>query len=791
MLVSAGKFSRKTKSQKKDKRGSRSHKPQPDESKITPDGPDVAERHSVSAGGSSAPAEQFSSPGPKKRTRTATPKTQKKAGAPRLTDTQKAHRQRLAAREAKARKAADKHDREAKITTLTSDIAELGNHRGKSSSYERNLSVLQFMLDFRLQPLLLDEPAPVDSRIWDAAARIFRITKTGLEVVSCQSILRIWDLERAVLVNDEPRTSNRDYSDVRDLGADDLSFIDEYIMGNHKNGGSVTIASIRTALARPLVPTDGGKPGRGLNTTKSVVQYALHTLLGYEWGKVNGKKIQRNEARQDIIRAYLADIADAYKLEEEGDYVIVYTDESYIHQNIAPEFSWIKEGNEVERTRSKGQRICILHAITKYGPLTYKQGEYPESVRFTGDKKRTMHQVDHSTDNKHTCEYLFVGKKNTGDYHDMMNNENFMEWVDKKLIPTFKARFPSKKMILVLDNAPYHHVIDYAPPTKKGELVDYLRQQGCTELEVEMKDGKRMNFDVHDDAFKAKSKTTSCTMDEMRPAVLRWFKKNRKHMLESKLVRKFRDMDWHVLFTPPYCPDLQPIELFWAAGKNWARYLNTDHRRSIEKCIQDLRAGWYGDGSGKKPADCDALVKHSLKKANKRVGTDDQLDGKIEDGLSARDGCELLLGVDEMGRATKLMMRSTAVIEEEVPMNDSGLRVFDLNHDDVEGDDVEEGNCVPTPAQTQLSMPHVASIESSVTGPSSSVRTGYHATSEHPYGRLPYVPAYHPMFGSQEAFNAQLSELQRQLPNVRESLRGYYLMCGMHALCPAAFAPCL
>ena len=528
MLVSAGKFSRKTKSQKKDKRGSRSHKPQPDESKITPDGPDVAERHSVSAGGSSAPAEQFSSPGPKKRTRTATPKTQKKAGAPRLTDTQKAHRQRLAAREAKARKAADKHDREAKITTLTSDIAELGNHRGKSSSYERNLSVLQFMLDFRLQPLLLDEPAPVDSRIWDAAARIFRITKTGLEVVSCQSILRIWDLERAVLVNDEPRTSNRDYSDVRDLGADDLSFIDEYIMGNHKNGGSVTIASIRTALARPLVPTDGGKPGRGLNTTKSVVQYALHTLLGYEWGKVNGKKIQRNEARQDIIRAYLADIADAYKLEEEGDYVIVYTDESYIHQNIAPEFSWIKEGNEVERTRSKGQRICILHAITKYGPLTYKQGEYPESVRFTGDKKRTMHQVDHSTDNKHTCEYLFVGKKNTGDYHDMMNNENFMEWVDKKLIPTFKARFPSKKMILVLDNAPYHHVIDYAPPTKKGELVDYLRQQGCTELEVEMKDGKRMNFDVHDDAFKAKSKTTSCTMDEMRPAVLRWFKKNRK-----------------------------------------------------------------------------------------------------------------------------------------------------------------------------------------------------------------------------------------------------------------------
>ena len=44
----------------------------------------------------------------------------------------------------------------------------------------------------------------------------------------------------------------------------------------------------------------------------------------------------------------------------------------------------------------------------------------------------------------------------------MIKNQNFMEWVDEKLIPTFKARFPDKKMILVLDNAPYHHIIEYA-----------------------------------------------------------------------------------------------------------------------------------------------------------------------------------------------------------------------------------------------------------------------------------------------------------------------------------------
>ena len=197
--------------------------------------------------------------------------------------------------------------------------------------------------------------------------------------------MRTWDDEGAILVSDDRRMSTRDYSDIRQLGPADLSFIDDFIMSKHTGKGSVTIASIRSALARPLVPEDGLEPGRGLEVSKAVVHYALTVLLKYQWGKINGNKIKRNKARQDIIRAYLMDLADAYKLESEGDYVIVYTDESYIHQNIAPEFSWIKEGAEVERTRSKGQRICILHAITRHGPLTYHEDEYPESVEFTGN----------------------------------------------------------------------------------------------------------------------------------------------------------------------------------------------------------------------------------------------------------------------------------------------------------------------------------------------------------------------------------------------------------------------
>ena len=55
-----------------------------------------------------------------------------------------------------------------------------------------------------------------------------------------------------------------------------------------------------------------------------------------------------------------------------------------------------------------------------------------------------------------TTETLSVAQSYTKDCHDNMNSEMFMQWVKNKLIPTFDKLY-SDKMILVADNAPYHH----------------------------------------------------------------------------------------------------------------------------------------------------------------------------------------------------------------------------------------------------------------------------------------------------------------------------------------------
>eukprot|EP00957_Ditylum_brightwellii_P063930 4850094-Ditylum_brightwellii.AAC.2 len=61
------------------------------------------------------------------------------------------------------------------------------------------------------------------------------------------------------------------------------------------------------------------------------------------------------------------------------------------------------------------------------------------------------------TGDKLTCETLWIANSHTGDYHDNMNSEMFMQWITSRLVPTFERLYPGKKMVPVLDNAPYHH----------------------------------------------------------------------------------------------------------------------------------------------------------------------------------------------------------------------------------------------------------------------------------------------------------------------------------------------
>ena len=73
------------------------------------------------------------------------------------------------------------------------------------------------------------------------------------------------------------------------------------------------------------------------------------------------------------------------------------------------------------------------------------------------------------------------GKNPKVDYHQNINAEAFMDWVNHRLFPSFFKRYPEKNPILILDNASYHWGRDdefinfkYQDPTSNRSRLVYF-----------------------------------------------------------------------------------------------------------------------------------------------------------------------------------------------------------------------------------------------------------------------------------------------------------------------------
>ena len=158
-------------------------------------------------------------------------------------------------------------------------------------------------------------------------------------------------------------------------------------------------------------------------------------------------------------------MGSALSEEKDGSHVIVYMDESFVHQLHGSAYSYfladengvVQDG--IGRTSGKGLRLIMVHAITKEGPLVglTDDGQPIEEGWFKKRGNGKGKQDPGPMGIEQTAEMLWQAKKSTGDYHDAMTDKMFEDWLKQRLEPAFKAAFPGKKMIFVLENACYHH----------------------------------------------------------------------------------------------------------------------------------------------------------------------------------------------------------------------------------------------------------------------------------------------------------------------------------------------
>jgi hypothetical protein len=146
---------------------------------------------------------------------------------------------------------------------------------------------------------------------------------------------------------------------------------------------------------------------------------------------------------------------------------------------------------------------------------------------------------------------LFQAKKPTGDYHANMDNDMFCKWLTLQLFPALNRQ--GIKAILVMDNASYHCVpaegsINVKAMQTKREVIEVLAR-----YRVPFRIGRAPIGD---------------NLDQLKFILKNWLKDNAKErgiVVGKTKVQKLCEDFQHFppLMTPPYHPELQPIEKLW------------------------------------------------------------------------------------------------------------------------------------------------------------------------------------------------------------------------------------
>jgi len=230
---------------------------------------------------------------------------------------------------------------------------------------------------------------------------------------------------------------------------------------------------------------------------------------GFEFGK--GIRTQHLKEKDGIVSArqrYLRKMRGNRNSDGQLFRAEVYLDESYINKNHSNDLVWhsVEDGPWIQKPTGKGERLIILNAITVDGWVP-------------------------------NAKIVFKSTRKTGDYHGQMDGELFRKWFTDALLPNI----PSQS-IIVMDNASYHNILteDSAPtPTcSKEKIRDWLEQNKIP-----------------------------CAQDCLKVELVEVLRKIAPEpTYEVDVIAK---QEGHkVLRTPPYHPELQPIEKCWAVVKN-------------------------------------------------------------------------------------------------------------------------------------------------------------------------------------------------------------------------------
>lgn len=356
----------------------------------------------------------------------------------------------------------------------------------------------------------------------------------------------------------------------------------ELVHQQKTEGIYVTSTTIRAELQKQL----------GLSIDRSTVRRWLRAL-GYRWRHkryIGGMKPQAKNAR---IRQFILEYAAALKEEQDGTAIIVYIDESFIYAHHANKKGWFHISDRDVIGDGDGKRLIILHAMTDRGLLAV-----PDSIasNWLNEPALTAELV---------FEEVYEDGQDDSDYHNTITGVKFTAWVRNRLLPTFKELYPGKKMYLVLDNAGYHKPrdetwISNSKAQNKHQLAHQLMDLGVEQLTT-IGASPRL---VPSHLFEASIGAGGPSKEDLIAAIEKWLE---EHPDQNRTVveQLLDDAGHSLIYTPPFCPEVQPIELLWAKVKRYVADRAT-HNRSMTEAREQVEEGFEQVTK----MFCNSIVKH-------------------------------------------------------------------------------------------------------------------------------------------------------------------------------------
>lgn len=211
----------------------------------------------------------------------------------------------------------------------------------------------------------------------------------------------------------------------------------------------------------------------------------------------------------------------------------LYLDESYVNRNHCRGETWYhpedQYGCACNLPSGKGERLVMLTGITaEYGMLEL-------------DTLSTL--------------MLFQARKSTGDYHANMDGDMFIKWWKEYMSPALEKH--CIEVIPVMDNAAYHTT----PAEGSINAQSFTTKKQCTDL-----------LDKYNIPYVQGRAPVGDNLDQLKVKLMSWLKENAvKEGIKMNLTR-FQECCqngdkngkyFQPIMTPPYHPELQPIEELW------------------------------------------------------------------------------------------------------------------------------------------------------------------------------------------------------------------------------------